>query len=74
MRGVKNRLTNYEYVSDLNSFNDVATYLETTTGHLCKVVINNKVNNYTEFNIPKKDGTLRTIGNSYHYLSLGGTR
>lgn len=54
-------VNNIKYISDLNSFCDVAEFLEISTGYLWKIIVNNKDNNYIEFNISKKDGTLRTI-------------
>jgi len=52
---------NIKHISDLKSFLDIANFLEVKNGYLRKIIIDNKINNYTEFKIPKKDGTSRTI-------------
>lgn len=54
-------VSNINNISDLKSFHDIAEFFEVSTGYLWKIIVNKKNNNYTKFNIPKKDGTLRTI-------------
>lgn len=54
-------MSNFEKISNLKSFDDIATYFGISTGYLQKIIIQNKRYNYTKFSIPKKDGTLREI-------------
>lgn len=46
---------------NLKTFNDIAVMLNITSGFLKKILIDNKLKNYKEFQIPKKNGQFRTI-------------
>ncbi|RNC97313.1 reverse transcriptase domain-containing protein [Lysinibacillus halotolerans] len=47
------------HISDIKNYQDLADYLEVTTGYLSKVI--NDPNRYQCFEIPKKDNSLRSI-------------
>ncbi|WP_246601603.1 reverse transcriptase domain-containing protein [Enterococcus alishanensis] len=48
-------------LQELKSFNDIASSLNVTTGHLRRLLFKEKNNLYFEFEIPKKNGTFRKI-------------
>lgn len=48
-------------IQEIETFKDVATALNIKTGHLRRLLFEEKDNLYSEFQIPKKDGSFRTI-------------
>jgi retron-type reverse transcriptase len=48
-------------VSELKNFNDIADYLDITTGYLYKILFQEKNYLYKSFSIPKKNGGFREI-------------
>ncbi len=52
---------NINLFKQLQNFEDIANLLDITSGYLYKILIQNKNFNYTEFNISKRNGDMRTI-------------
>ena len=48
-------------IQEFKSFKDVANALNIKTGHLRRLIFEERNNLYIEFEIPKKDGSFRTI-------------
>ncbi len=49
------------HLQELKSFTDIASSLDVTAGHLRRLLFEEKNNLYFEFEIPKKNGSLRKI-------------
>lgn len=54
----------------LQNFDDIASLLGVSTGHLFKILITNKTQNYTEFSITKRNGDTRIIHSPIKSLKI----